>query len=124
MGVADLRYNREHAMSDGKDKDGQPATERQVSQRQARANAQAARDTRKSHREGLDDDSEIVESLVGTLAAPVEGTLDSMRERERSAARGEDLGATRTSRTTTRSAQRCRPSPKMPRRNRGTSPRT
>lgn len=67
-------------------------TEREVSQRQARETAEAARDTRKSHRPGVDDDSEIVRSMVGTLGAPVEGALDSIRERERAAARGQDPG--------------------------------
>ena len=76
-------------MTHSKDKD---PSDRQISQRQARENADAARDTRKSHRPGVDDDSDIVESLVGTLGAPVEGALDSMRERERYAERGEDLG--------------------------------
>ena len=85
-------------MTDGKDKDQGPAaratkaTEREISQRQARENADAARDTRRSHQPGVDDDSEIVRSLVGTLGAPVEGALDSLRERERLAERGQDPG--------------------------------
>lgn len=77
---------------DSKDRKPGRTTERQASQRQARANAEAARDTRKSHRPGVEDDSEVVESLVGTLAAPVEGALDSVRERERLAERGKDPG--------------------------------
>jgi hypothetical protein len=67
-------------------------TVRERSQRQARENRDDARATRQSHRPGVDDDSEIVQSLVSTLAAPVEGTLDSMRERERRAERGQDIG--------------------------------
>src|SRR5512140_3257533 len=78
-------------MNDDNDKD-RKASDREVSQRQARENADAARDARKAHAPGVDDDSDIVESLVGTLGAPIEGTLDSMRERERYAERGEDLG--------------------------------
>jgi hypothetical protein len=64
-------------MADGRDSKRGPVTDRQASRSQARANADAARETRKSHRPGVDDDSEVVESLVGTLAAPVEGALDS-----------------------------------------------
>ena len=78
--------------SKAKDKDSNAPTERQISRRQARENADAARDTRRSHQPGVDDDSDIVRSLVGTLGAPVEGALDSMRERERFAEHGEDLG--------------------------------
>jgi hypothetical protein len=62
-------------------------TVRERSQRQARENAEALRDTRRSHQPGIDDDSEVMKSLVGTLGAPVEGALDSMRERERGAGR-------------------------------------
>lgn len=85
-------------MTDSKakvDKAGQDPkapTERQISQREARENADAVRDSRKSHRPGVDDDSDIVRSLVGALGAPVEGALDSMRERERRGERGQDLG--------------------------------
>lgn len=79
-------------MADPKDSKRDRPSEREVSQRQARENADAARDTRRSHRPGVDDDSEIVRSLVGTLGAPVEGALDSVRERERYAERGQDLG--------------------------------
>jgi hypothetical protein len=66
--------------------------DREVSQRQARENAEAARDTRRSDEPGVDDDSDIIESLVGTLGAPVEGALEEVQERERYAQRGEDLG--------------------------------
>jgi hypothetical protein len=67
-------------------------TLRERSQRQARENADEARATRQSRRAGVDDDSEIVQSLVSTLAAPVEAALDSTRERERRAERGQDIG--------------------------------
>lgn len=87
---------RGHACCRLRSKDSKAAqrrpTEREVSQRKARENAEAARDTRKSHRPGVDDDSEIVRSMVGTLGVPVEGALDSIRERERAAARGQDPG--------------------------------
>lgn len=78
--------------SESRDKDPNAPTERQISRRQARENADAARDTRTSHQPGVDDDSDIVRSLVETLGAPVEGALDSMQERERFAEHGEDLG--------------------------------
>ncbi len=79
-------------MSKGKDKDRGAPTEREVSKRQAHENAAAARETRKSGQPGVDDDSEIVESLVGTLGAPVEGALDEIEERDRLAEHGEDPG--------------------------------
>lgn len=78
--------------SKAKDKDRKAPTERQISQRRARESADAARDTRKSHEPGVDDDSDIVQSLVGALGAPVEGALDSIRERERYAEHGQELG--------------------------------
>lgn len=80
------------AKAKDKNTDANAATERQISQRQARENADAARDTRRSHQPGVDDDSDIVRSLVGTLGAPVEGALDSLRERERRAEHGQDVG--------------------------------
>jgi hypothetical protein len=93
MGIAAIRSPiRSVAMADSKDSKRAPTTDRQASKRQARASVDAARDTRKSHRPGVDDDSEVVESLVGTLAAPVEGVLDPVREREQDAERGRDLG--------------------------------
>lgn len=79
-------------MSDGKDKVRGPATEREASKRQAQDNAESMRATRRSDRPGVDGDSGIVESLVGTLGAPVEGALEEMDERERMAERGEDPG--------------------------------
>lgn len=83
-------------MADTKDRKDDPRTDREVSRRQARENADVASDTRKSDRPGVDDDSEIVRSLVGTLGAPVEGALDEMEERDRFAAHGEDLGPDQT----------------------------
>jgi hypothetical protein len=67
-------------------------TLRERSQEQARENADAARATRTSNHAGVDDDSEVVQSLVSTLAAPIEGALDSTRERERRAEHGGDVG--------------------------------
>ena len=75
-----------------KDKDNDRPGDRVASQRQARENAEAARDTRKSHQPGVDDDSEVVQSLVGTLGAPVEGAIDAIRERERRGQHGQDPG--------------------------------
>jgi hypothetical protein len=74
-------------MNDSKDK----PSDRELSKRQARENADAARATRKNG-PGVDDDSDVVQSMVGALGAPVEGALDSIRERERFAERGRDLG--------------------------------
>jgi hypothetical protein len=74
-------------MNDSKDK----PSDRELSKRQARENADAARATRKNE-PGVDDDSDVVQSLVGVLGAPVEGALDSIREREQFAERGQDLG--------------------------------
>ena len=79
-------------MADTRDRNDDPRTDREKSRTQARENADAAADTRRSNQPGVDDDSDIVRSLVGTLGAPVEGALDEMDERDRSAARGEDLG--------------------------------
>jgi hypothetical protein len=86
------QLDQENAMADSKDRNDDPRTDREVSRRVARENADAAADTRRSNQPGVDDDSDIVRSLVGTLGAPVEGGLDSMEERERFAAHGEDLG--------------------------------
>ena len=60
---------------------------RAASKRQARTNAEQAKESRRWNKPGVDDDSELVQSAVGALAAPVEGALDSLREGERSAAR-------------------------------------
>lgn len=56
---------------------------REVSQRQAAENAKDARDTHRSNIPGVDDDSEAVQGWVATLAAPIEGAADALREDER-----------------------------------------
>jgi hypothetical protein len=73
-------------MKDSSDSDSR------ASQQQAPENAQDARRTRKSDTAGVDDDSSVTQSMVAALAAPVEGALDSVRERERFAKQGRDLG--------------------------------
>lgn len=73
-------------MKDSSDSDGR------ASQRQVRENAQEARPTAESDKAGVDDDSSVMQSMVAALAAPVEGALDSVRERERFAKQGRDLG--------------------------------
>lgn len=73
-------------MKDSSDSDGR------ASQRQVRENAQEARPTPESDKAGVDDDSSVMQSMVAALAAPVEGALDSVRERERFAKQGRDLG--------------------------------
>jgi hypothetical protein len=73
-------------MKDSTDRDSR------ASQQQARENAQDARQPRKSDKSKVDDDSSVMQSMVAALAAPVEGALDSVRERERFAKQGRDLG--------------------------------
>ncbi len=112
---------------------------REVSQRQARGNADQAGETRKSHRPGVEDDSEIVQSLVATLGAPVEGALDSMHERERAAEEVRTRDRTRSAAfpvsvqptclaskkaRTDNCAAKCRPSPRTLRQNRARLRRT
>lgn len=59
-------------------------SEREISKRQALENAAAARDTRRSHKPGVDDDSEVIQTTVETLAAPIEGAHNALREGEQS----------------------------------------
>ena len=65
------------------DSSSRQPSEREISQRQAVDNANAARDTHRSKLPGVDDDSEAIQGWVATLAAPIEGAADSIREDER-----------------------------------------
>ena len=58
-------------------------TEREISQRQAIENAQAARATHQSGIPGVPDDNPAIQGWVATMAAPIEGAADAMREDER-----------------------------------------
>ncbi|HVF17193.1 MAG TPA: hypothetical protein VNA21_09785 [Steroidobacteraceae bacterium] len=62
------------------------ATTRELSQQQAMKNAEAARDTHRSHTPGVDDDSEAIQGWAAALAAPIEGAADALRENERTKA--------------------------------------
>jgi hypothetical protein len=77
-------------MTDSKGKD--KPSDRELSQQQARENAEDARASRKSGQAGVDDDSSVMQSMVAALGAPVEGAIDSLREREKFANQGRDLG--------------------------------
>lgn len=68
-------------------------TERELSQRQALENADAARNTRRSGIPGVADDSEVIQESVAALAAPVEGAADAMREDERARVRSKSPDA-------------------------------
>ncbi len=68
-------------------------TERELSQRQALENADAARETRRSNIPGVADDSEVIQGSVAALAAPIEGAADAMREDERARVRSKSPGA-------------------------------
>lgn len=68
-------------------------TERELSQRQALENADAARDTHRSDIPGVADDSEVIQGSVAAMAAPVEGAADAMREDERARVRSKSPGA-------------------------------
>lgn len=57
--------------------------ERELSQQQALKNAEAARDTHRSHMPGVDDDSEAIQGWAAALGAPIEGAADALREDER-----------------------------------------
>lgn len=59
------------------------ATTRELSQQQAMKNAEAARDTHRSHMPGVADDSEAIQGWTAALAAPIEGAADALREDER-----------------------------------------
>ena len=59
------------------------ATTRELSKQQAMKNAEAARDTHRSHTPGVDDDSEAIQGWAAALAAPIEGAADALREDER-----------------------------------------
>lgn len=58
-------------------------SERELSQQQAVKNAEAARDTHRSHTPGVADDSEAIQGWAAALAAPIEGAADALREDER-----------------------------------------
>ena len=59
------------------------ASTRELSQKQAVKNAEAARDTHRSHTPGVADDSEVIQGWTAALAAPIEGAADALREDER-----------------------------------------
>lgn len=69
------------------------ASERELSKQQALKNAQAARDAHRSHKPGVDDDSEAIQGWAATLAAPIEGAADALPENERTRVRGQDAAA-------------------------------
>lgn len=75
-----------------KDESKKP-TERELSQRQALENADAARATHRSGIPGVADDSELIQESVAALAAPVEGAADAIREGERARVRSKSPGA-------------------------------
>jgi hypothetical protein len=87
MGIARLSGSREYAMKDSSSKD--TSSDRNLSRRQTHEDAQAPRNAEVP---GADDDSSVAQSMVSALGAPVEGALDSVRERERFANQGRDLG--------------------------------
>ncbi|MBC8120131.1 MAG: hypothetical protein H7X75_11205 [Burkholderiaceae bacterium] len=58
-------------------------TEREISQKQAIENAQAARATHQSAIPGVPDDNPAIQGWVAAMAAPIEGAADAMREGER-----------------------------------------
>ncbi len=58
-------------------------SERELRQQQAVKNAEAARDTHRSHTPGVADDSEAIQGWAAALAAPIEGAADALREDER-----------------------------------------
>lgn len=58
-------------------------TERELNQRQALKNAEAARASHRSQIPGVPDDSEVIQATAAALAAPIEGAHDALREDER-----------------------------------------
>jgi hypothetical protein len=64
-------------------------SERELSQHQALKNAEAARDTHRSHIPGVADDSEAIQGRVAALAAPIEGAADALREDKRARVRSQ-----------------------------------
>ncbi|MGH6610453.1 MAG: hypothetical protein ACRECQ_09360 [Burkholderiaceae bacterium] len=82
-------------MADSKHKAGakDEPTERELSQRQAMENAEAARDTHRSHIPGVADDSEVIQGAAAAAAAPIEGAADAMREDERARVRSKSPAA-------------------------------
>lgn len=58
-------------------------TEREISQKQAIENAQAARATHQSKIPGVPDDNPAIQGWVAAMAAPIEGAADALREVER-----------------------------------------
>lgn len=75
--------NAKDAAAKPSGKSNEEPTEREVSQRQAHNQAQAARDTHRSNIPGVADDNEAVQGWVAALAAPIEGAADALREDER-----------------------------------------
>ena len=65
------------------------ASERELSQQQAVKNAEAARDTHRSHTPGVPNDSEVIQGWTAALAAPIEGVADALREDERARVRSQ-----------------------------------
>ena len=66
----------------GKQPTGKP-TEREISQKQAIENAEAARATHQPGIPGVPDDNPVIQGWVAAMAAPIEGAADAMREDER-----------------------------------------
>ncbi len=68
------------------------ASARELSQQQAVKNAEAARDTHRSHLPGVADDSEAIQGWTAALAAPIEGAADALREGERARVESQSPG--------------------------------
>ena len=76
------KNDRDEAAESGS-RPSEHASTRELSQQQAMKNAEAARDTHRSHTPGVADDSEVIQGWTAALAAPIEGAADGLREDER-----------------------------------------